>query len=135
MIRTLLFALAALAQAQIDPENTPGFPSASGSTMIRFGCHQIAIDRIDPLVDPGVVPSPHMHQIVGGNAFQPLMPSADIGELANCTTCSFSEDFSNYWTANVYFRARNGTYKRVPQVPNRFVSRSHKLRTLQTHSA
>lgn len=26
---------------------------------------------------------------------------------------------SNYWTANVYFKARNGTYKRVPQMPNR----------------
>jgi hypothetical protein len=26
---------------------------------------------------------------------------------------------SNYWTANVYFKARNGTYKRVPQIPNR----------------
>lgn len=27
----------------------------------------------------------------------------------------FSEDFSNYWTAVLFFRARNGTYKRVPQ--------------------
>lgn len=26
---------------------------------------------------------------------------------------------SNYWTANLYFKARNGSYKRVPQVPNR----------------
>jgi hypothetical protein len=26
---------------------------------------------------------------------------------------------SNYWTANVYYKARNGTYKRVPQIPNR----------------
>jgi hypothetical protein len=24
-------------------------------------------------------------------------------------------DLSNYWTAVVYFKARNGTYKRVPQ--------------------
>jgi len=30
----------------------------------------------------------------------------------------FSEDFSNYWTAVLYFRARNGTFKRVPQKPN-----------------
>jgi hypothetical protein len=30
-----------------------------------------------------------------------------------------SEKLSNYWTANVYFKARNGTYKRVPQIPNR----------------
>lgn len=25
---------------------------------------------------------------------------------------------SNYWTAVLYFKARNGTYKRVPQYPN-----------------
>jgi hypothetical protein len=30
----------------------------------------------------------------------------------------FSEDFSNYWTAVLYFRAQNGTFKRVPQKPN-----------------
>jgi hypothetical protein len=37
---------------------------------------------------------------------------------ATCTTCQFSEDFSNYWTAVMYFRAANGTYKRVPQRSN-----------------
>jgi hypothetical protein len=30
----------------------------------------------------------------------------------------FSEDFSNYWTAVLYYRAANGTFKRVPQKPN-----------------
>lgn len=39
-----------------------------------------------------------------------LDPSTD----ATCTTCSFAEDMSNYWTPNLYFRARNGTYKNVP---------------------
>ncbi len=47
------------------------------------------------------------------------MPLADISKVADCTTCQFSEDFSNYWTANLYFKARNGSYKRVPQIPNR----------------
>src|SRR5271163_4174565 len=37
---------------------------------------------------------------------------------ASCTTCQFSEDFSNYWTAVMYFKAKNGTYKRVPQRGN-----------------
>ena len=44
--------------------------------------------------------------------------SGDIGNQATCTTCSFSEDFSNYWTAVLYFKHRNGSYKRVPQYPN-----------------
>ncbi|KAK3402550.1 hypothetical protein B0T20DRAFT_427985 [Sordaria brevicollis] len=90
-------------------------------TMLRFGCSQAVIDRIDPLVEPGMLPSSHVHQVVGGNAFNATMPSgpnADISKLATCTSCTFSEDFSNYWTANVYFRARNGTYKRVPQMVN-----------------
>ena len=29
-----------------------------------------------------------------------------------------SEDFSNYWTAVLYFRHENGSYKRVPQYAN-----------------
>lgn len=43
-------------------------------------------------------------------------PSRDLPGESTCTTCSFSEDFSNYWTAVLYFRARNGTFKRVPQM-------------------
>jgi hypothetical protein len=26
----------------------------------------------------------------------------------------FAEDFSNYWTAVLFFKAKNGTFKRVP---------------------
>ncbi|KAH9210880.1 hypothetical protein DL95DRAFT_427438 [Leptodontidium sp. 2 PMI_412] len=47
-----------------------------------------------------------------------MAPSNDISSPATCTTCTFSEDFSNYWTAVLYFRARNGTFKRVPQIEN-----------------
>jgi hypothetical protein len=42
----------------------------------------------------------------------------DIPAASTCTTCTFTEDLSNYWTAVMYFRALNGTYKRVPQIPN-----------------
>lgn len=41
-------------------------------------------------------------------------PSAE----STCTSCTFTEDFSNYWTANLYFRARNGSFKRVKQMHN-----------------
>ncbi|KAK0630923.1 hypothetical protein B0T17DRAFT_507356 [Bombardia bombarda] len=86
---------------------------------LRFGCSTLSVQRLDPLVQPGSVPSAHVHQIVGGNAFNATMnPAIDIGETADCTTCFFAEDFSNYWTALLYFRHRNGTYKRVPQYPN-----------------
>jgi Domain of unknown function (DUF1996) len=37
---------------------------------------------------------------------------------ATCTSCQFAEDFSNYWTAVMYFRAKNGTVKRLQQRAN-----------------
>ncbi|KAI1751794.1 hypothetical protein F4782DRAFT_547345 [Xylaria castorea] len=88
--------------------------------LMRFGCSQLVIDQIDPLVEPGNLPSAHMHQVVGGNSFNASMtPSShDPPTVSTCTSCTYSEDFSNYWTANLYFKARNGTYKRVPQVAN-----------------
>jgi len=41
----------------------------------------------------------------------------DLVKGSTCTTCQFSEDFSNYWTATVFFRAKNGSFKAVPQIP------------------
>ena len=41
--------------------------------------------------------------------------SHDLVKKSTCTSCQFTEDFSNYWTAVVFFKAKNGTYKRVPQ--------------------
>jgi len=84
---------------------------------IRFGCSTVSVQRLDPVVQPGSIPSAHVHQIVGGNAFNATM-KGDIGEQASCTTCTYSEDFSNYWTAAMYFRHENGSYKRVKQYPN-----------------
>jgi len=84
---------------------------------LRFGCSTLSIQRIDPLVEPGKAPSRHLHQIVGGNAFKPNM-TGDIGTQGTCTTCTFSEDFSNYWTAVMFFKHANGSYKRVPIMQN-----------------
>ncbi|KAF2750579.1 hypothetical protein M011DRAFT_174794 [Sporormia fimetaria CBS 119925] len=106
-MHTLILALFASHASAQPPFNIP--------PMMRFQCSQLVIDRIDPLVNPGSVPSPHLHQIVGGNSFRPLM-THDLPASSTCTTCTFSEDFSNYWTAVLYFRARNGTFMRVPQV-------------------
>jgi hypothetical protein len=104
----LLFA--ALAEA------LPQGGGGGGVTMLRFGCTQLSIDRLDPLVNPGEIPSGHIHQIVGGNAFNASMTAGDVANTASCTTCQFSQDFSNYWTANLYFKAKNGTFKRVKQL-------------------
>ncbi|KAF2458108.1 hypothetical protein BDY21DRAFT_371012 [Lineolata rhizophorae] len=93
--------------------------------MLRFSCSELVIERLDPLVFPGDNPSPHLHQVVGGNAFNVSMdPENDLPGLSDCTTCTFTEDFSNYWTAVLYFRARNGTFHRVPQMGNQFLEQA-----------
>ncbi|KAH8903548.1 hypothetical protein BR93DRAFT_986250 [Coniochaeta sp. PMI_546] len=91
---------------------------APATALLRFGCAQLTVQRLDPLVNPGVSPSPHLHQIIGGNSFNISMDPAthDLAALSTCTTCQFSEDFSNYWTAVLFYRARNGSFKRVPQI-------------------
>ena len=57
-------------------------------------------------------------------------PKKDIPTAATCTSCTFSEDFSNYWTAVLYFKGKNGTFKRVPQVPNKFLEQSDRGMTI-----
>jgi hypothetical protein len=65
------------------------------------------------------VPSPHLHQIVGGNAFAPRMDqSLNAASEATCTTCTYTEDFSNSWTAVLCFQHRNGSYHRRPLMEN-----------------
>ncbi|KEZ39131.1 hypothetical protein SAPIO_CDS10527 [Scedosporium apiospermum] len=106
----MLKSLVALATAQL----------AVGQELMRFGCSQLTLDRIDPLVNPGALPAPHMHQVIGGNSFNATMDPASLDPPrdSSCTTCTFAEDFSNYWTPNLYFRARNGTFKHVPIFAN-----------------
>jgi hypothetical protein len=93
---------------------------APAHALLRFGCAQSSVQRLDPLVNPGMAPSPHLHQIIGGNSFNVTMDPTkghDLVKGSTCTTCQFSEDFSNYWTATVFFRAKNGSFKAVPQIP------------------
>lgn len=49
------------------------------------------------------------------------MDPADLvpDKLSTCTSCTYADDFSNYWTASIYFKSpENGTYRRVPQMAN-----------------
>jgi hypothetical protein len=90
---------------------------ASVHAGLRFPCSELTVQRLDPVVEPGNTPSAHVHHIVGGNAFNASM-SGDVGARATCTTCQMANDFSNYWTAQLYFKhPTNGTYQKVPVVP------------------
>ena len=91
------------------------------SDFLRFGCSQLVVERVDPLVTPGLNPSPHTHQIVGGSSFNVTMDPYTIDPPAqsSCTSCIYKEDTSNYWTASIYFKSpENGTYRKVPQMAN-----------------
>lgn len=127
MLWTTLLAYAAVANA-FPSVDAPAWLSKKlskrqgGTTMLRFGCAQVVIDRLDPLVTPGLIPAPHQHQIVGGNGFNATMTTGDVSKTASCTTCAFSKDLSNYWTANLYFKSpKNGTFKRVKQLGAAYV--------------
>ncbi|KAF4632326.1 hypothetical protein G7Y89_g5802 [Cudoniella acicularis] len=94
-----------------------GASAFATAPMLRFACSQLVVERLDP--------KSWLEGIVGGNAFNATMdPKNDISSIATCTSCTFSEDFSNYWTAVLYFRARNGTFKRVPQIGNQFLEQA-----------
>lgn len=96
-------------------------PYAAGQfNMLRFACSQLVVERTDPLVNPGMLYTPHLHQIVGGNAFNATMDpeTYDMPGTSTCTSCSFAEDMSNYWTAVMFFKHSNGSYHRVKQVGN-----------------
>ncbi|KAK0730233.1 hypothetical protein B0H67DRAFT_638760 [Lasiosphaeris hirsuta] len=95
--------------------------NARGSDFLRFGCSQLVVERTDPIVNPGLRFSPHLHQIVGGSSFNVTMDpqTIDPPKTSKCTSCKMSEDFSNYWTASIYFQSpENGTFRRVPQMAN-----------------
>ncbi|KAH6880307.1 hypothetical protein BKA70DRAFT_190458 [Coprinopsis sp. MPI-PUGE-AT-0042] len=97
---------------------TVGFVASGAHALIRFPCAQLVTERSDPLVTPGKV-SPHVHQVIGGNAFNlTLDQSVDLAKTATCTSCKFKQNRSNYWTAVMYFKAANGSFFRVPQMPN-----------------
>ena len=88
--------------------------------MLRFPCSQLVVERTDPLVFPGMTYTPHVHQIVGGDSFEVDMPIGDhdLPGLSTCTSCSYSQDKSNYWTAAMYFQHNNGSFHRARQVGN-----------------
>jgi hypothetical protein len=94
--------------------------SASAQNMLRFACSQLVVDRVDPIVNPGQRFTPHLHQIVGGDSFNLTMEPVvyDPATRSKCTSCSFVQDNSNYWTAVMFFKHKNGSYMRVPQTGN-----------------
>ena len=58
----------------------------------------VTIQRVDPLLSAGIVPSQHVHSVVGGNAFTGSMDFATT-QQSNCSTVQPKADKSNYVSA------------------------------------
>ena len=56
---------------------------------MRFQCSQHVIERFVPPVNPGVLQTPHMHWIVGGNSFNATMlpVTYDPAQRSTCLAC------------------------------------------------
>jgi hypothetical protein len=53
----------AVHDASASPANGLMARQFAQAAMMRFQCSQLVYDRIDPLVQPGLLPSTHMHQV------------------------------------------------------------------------
>jgi hypothetical protein len=89
---------------------TATFLSRSNA-LIRFGCSQLVVQRLDPLVNPGLVPSPHLHQIVGG-------------------VCTFP--FINLETHSYRTHSKHTWIRKMTSQPSQIVQRANLVKTSQT---
>ncbi|KAL7273681.1 hypothetical protein RUND412_003453 [Rhizina undulata] len=81
----------------------------------RLPCQSpLLVERADPIVNPDAV-SGHLHTIMGGNGFNFTMDYAKA-RASTCSTCTVTEDFSNYWIPSLFYQAQNGSFHPVQQV-------------------
>jgi hypothetical protein len=53
--------------------------------------HALNYQRLDPIVNPGVV-SPHMHTVIGSDAFAPTVDYEQMRTRSTCTTAPVQDD-------------------------------------------
>jgi hypothetical protein len=81
----------------------------------RMSCPgRVVRERADPIVNPGAV-SGHLHTVSGGNGFGFSQDFAQARK-SQCSSCTIKQDFSNYWTPQLYYQAKNGSFTPVPVV-------------------
>jgi hypothetical protein len=81
----------------------------------RMSCPgRVLRERADPIVNPGGVAG-HLHTISGGNGFGFSM-DYDQARASQCSSCTIKQDFSNYWTPQLFYKAQNGSVIPVPVV-------------------
>jgi len=80
----------------------------------------VVIERVDPLLSAGKI-SNHVHSVVGGNGFAPMMDFAQT-QTSDCSTVPVKVDKSNYWVPALYYKSpHNGSFIRVPEKPSHLI--------------
>ncbi|KAJ4377492.1 hypothetical protein N0V83_000317 [Neocucurbitaria cava] len=89
--------------------------SGTADAFWRMPCQgRIALERLDPIVDPNVASS-HAHAIHGGSNFGESTTYDNLRE-SDCTSCQFKDDKSAYWTPSMHFVHEGGKTEIVPQI-------------------
>jgi hypothetical protein len=78
----------------------------------RLSCGRIQMGRVDPIINPGAIAG-HSHTISGPINFNTTSTFESL-QAAYCTSCGIQDDKSAYWTPQLYYRYKNGTYTDVP---------------------
>ncbi|KZV95628.1 hypothetical protein EXIGLDRAFT_735028 [Exidia glandulosa HHB12029] len=85
------------------------------AAFFRMTCGRpVTVMRADPIVNPGAV-SNHVHQVLGGNAFD-FTQTYDSLRASSCSSCAARQDLSVYWTPNLWYHAKNGSFHPVNQI-------------------
>ncbi|KAK4966056.1 hypothetical protein LTR66_012068, partial [Elasticomyces elasticus] len=84
----------------------------SADAFWRMSCGVVQAGRIDPLISPGRIAG-HAHKISGASD---ISTSSTYAQLVNssCTTCEIGDDKSAYWTPQLYYHHKNGSFEAVP---------------------
>ena len=111
IIGTIALAVLLTAFAQTTPARA--FPGGSFLVVCDF----VKFKRIDPIMEPGVYPTEHLHMFFGNKGISKNSTQSSL--LRGATTCSTSADRSAYWAPVVY---RNGRILKPYQVTVYYVA-------------
>jgi hypothetical protein len=108
-----VITLAVMATALIQTTPARAFPGGSFLVVCDF----VKFKRIDPIMDPGMYPTDHLHMFFGNKGISKDSTYSTL--IKGRTTCSTSADRSAYWAPVVY---RNGRILKPYQVTVYYVA-------------
>lgn len=87
---------------------------AFASDTWTLNCGPLVQARLDPIDQPGVWPSGHVHAAVGSTAFAMDMSGTNGALNGKATTCDKFTDHSSYWAPQLYHMRQDGRLDLLP---------------------